>query len=188
MFVPARRHDELVAALIAGSSAVVVGAATRPGVQLGPLAYRAHLERVRGQVAALPGEVTATRHVPPGGFFPAPTVVSGLPLDAVGAEIFGPVLTVHPYTAVADTVAAANRLDDGLAGYVFGAPREAFDVAAAVHAGEVRINGVRVLDLVPGSAQSFWGTSGLGGHGRAPVLGAHLGTRMVGRRDPSLAL
>jgi phenylacetaldehyde dehydrogenase len=188
VFVPARRHDELVSALIAGSSAVVVGDATRPGVQLGPLAYREQLERVRAQVAALAGEATATRDVPPAGFFHAPTVVSALPLDAVGQEIFGPVLTVHPYAAVADAVAAANRLDDGLAGYVFGAPREAFEVATAVHAGEVRVNGVRVLDLVPGSAQSFWGTSGLGGHGRAPVLGAHLGTRIVGEEDPALAL
>ena len=52
----------------------------------------------------------------------------------------------------------------------------------------MRVNGVRVLDLVDGSSQSFWGTSGLGGHGRAPGLGAHLGTRIVGEEDPALVL
>ena len=188
VFVAARRHDDLVAALIEGSSSVVVGAATKPGVELGPLAYRAHRERVRAQVAALAGDPIATCVVPAGGFFHAPTMIPALPLDAVDAEIFGPVLTVHPYTTVADAVAAANRLDDGLAGYVFGPAEEAFDVAMGIHAGEVRVNGVRVLDLVDGSSQSFWGTSGLGGHGRAPVLSAHLGTRIVGEEDPALVL
>ena len=157
-------------------------------MELGPLAYRAHREPSDAQVAALESDAIATCVVPAEGFFHAPTVIPASPLDAVDAEIFGPVLTVHPYTAVADAVAAANRLHDGLAGYVFVPAQEAFDVATGIHAGEVRVNGVRVLDLVDGSSQSFWGTSGLGGHGRAPVLGAHLGTRIVGEEDPALVL
>ena len=84
---------------------------------------------------------------------------------------------------------AANALGDGLAGYVFGSDRdEAFALGRRLHAGEVRIGGTRVLDLAQGSAQSFWGVSGIGGHGVVEVLHAHVGTRVLGEEDHSLVI
>ncbi|ADB52824.1 aldehyde dehydrogenase family protein [Conexibacter woesei] len=190
-FVPRALHDELVERLAAACGELIAGDARERGVELGPLAYRAHRERVREQLAGIAGAGTVleTLAVPSAGFFVPPTIVSGLPLDAVDEEIFGPILTVHPYDDVEHAIAAANRLDDGLAGYVFGADADAaFDVGTRIHAGEVRVGGVHILDLVPASAQSFWGTSGYGGHGRGDTVAAHLGQRIVGEDDPSLPL
>lgn len=190
VFVPAEDHDRLVELLLEQLRGHTIGDALDPETTLGPLAYRGHFERVAGQLAELSarGEATPSHEeLPDAGFFLSPTVVSGLPLDAVAHEIFGPVLAVMPYESLSDALATANGLGDGLAAYVFGRDRDAaFELGRRIHAGEVRIGGARVLDLAPGSAQSFWGTSGIGGHGRAEVLEAHLGTRVVGEEDFAL--
>ena len=103
----------------------------------------------------------------------------------VTEEIFGPVLTLH---ATDDAVREANALGDGLAGYVFAGDRdEAFAIGRRLHAGEIRIGGTHLIDLAADSAQSFWGTSGIGGHGGREVLEAFRGTRIVGEDDPALA-
>lgn len=192
VFVPAEDHDRLVELLLGELSGHSIGDSLEPATTLGPLAYRGHFERVTQQLRNLAAQGEATpshRELPAAGFFLSPTVVSGLPLDAVKHEIFGPVLAVMPYASPSDALRAANGLGDGLAAYVFGRDRDAaFALGRRLHAGEVRIGGARVLDLAPGSAQSFWGTSGIGGHGRAEVLEAHLGTRVVGEEDFTLPL
>jgi betaine-aldehyde dehydrogenase len=192
VFVPVGDHDRLVALLLQELSGHTIGDALAPETTLGPLAYRGHFARVTQQLRELAahGDAVPSHDVlPPEGFFLSPTVVSGLPLDAARHEIFGPVLAVMPYTSLSDALQAANCLGDGLAAYVFGRDRDAaFALGRRLHAGEVRIGGARVLDLAPGSAQSFWGTSGIGGHGRAEVLEAHLGTRVVGEEDFTLPL
>ncbi|HEX3240825.1 MAG TPA: aldehyde dehydrogenase family protein [Solirubrobacterales bacterium] len=192
VFVPAGDHDRLVELLLQELRGHTIGDSLEPTTTLGPLAYRGHFERVTQQLRELAaqGEATPSHdELPAEGFFLSPTVVSGLPLDAVKHEIFGPVLAVIPYTSLPAALQAANGLGDGLAGYVFGRDRDAaFALGSRLHAGEVRVGGARVLDLAPGSAQSFWGTSGIGGHGRDEVLEAHLGTRVVGEEDFTLAL
>ena len=77
----------------------------------------------------------------------------------------------------------------GLAGYVFGADEErAAALGARLVAGEVKINGTSVLDMSPESAQSFFGASGLGGHGDDDVLDFFVGKQVVGRDRPGLPL
>lgn len=192
VLVPRADHDRLAERLLAELARPRIGPATDPGTELGPLAFRGHRAHVRDQVASLGARGTvaeAAVELPGDGFFLAPTVVGDLPLDAVRDELFGPVLALQPYVEVEQALAAANRLGDGLAAYVFGPDRDAAQAAGRrLHAGEVRVGGVRVLDLAPGSSQSFWGTSGLGGHGDATVLGAYVGTRIVGDEDPALPL
>jgi betaine-aldehyde dehydrogenase len=67
-------------------------------------------------------------------------------------------------------------------------PAGARELGRRLHAGEVRVGGCRVLDLAPGSAQAFWGTSGIGGHGRTATIRAHVGARVVGDEDEALAV
>jgi acyl-CoA reductase-like NAD-dependent aldehyde dehydrogenase len=154
---------------------------------MGPLGHRGHFQRVQEQLAGLGGERRPTAAAPDGpGFFMSPTVVTGA--DA-REELFAPVLTVRAVRDDAEALAAANELGDGLAAYVFaGDPERAFALGRALHAGEVRLGGTHLLDLAPGSAQSFWGTSGIGGHGAREVLLAHTGTRVVGEDDPALPM
>lgn len=189
IFVAAARHDDLVDALRARLTSLTAGSSLDRATQLGPLARRAHRDRVRAQVAALQADVLETCPVPDVGAFLSPLLVPGLAPDAVSEEIFGPVLTLHPVAHDDEALAAANATGDGLAGYIFAGDRErAFLLARRLRAGEIRLGGTHLLDLAPGAAQSFWGTSGIGGHGARETLEAFRGTRVVGEDDPELSI
>jgi betaine-aldehyde dehydrogenase len=192
VYVHAREHDRLASLLVGELGRRTIGPALDEATDVGPLAHRRQSETVRRETARLAelGEASAAHAaLPQAGFFVAPTVVGGLPVDAVRSEIFGPVLALSPYTEVEEALDAANALDDGLAAYVFAADRdEAHRVGRRLHAGEVRVGGCRVLDLAPDSTQAFWGTSGLGGHGRAATIQAHVGARIVGDEDATLPI
>lgn len=192
VYVHASTHDELVSRLLDELSPRVIGDPTSDSTELGPLAYSAQFKSVTDSITRLAtlGHVErATQRLPSAGYFMAPTLIVGLPLSAVDREIFGPVLAISPYNELAEALEAANGLNDGLAAYVFSGDRdEAFSIGTHLHAGEVRIGGTRVLDLAEGSSQSFWGTSGIGGHGLIDVLQAHTGIRIVGEEDYTLAI
>ena len=192
VYVDERLHDELTSSILDELRRRKLGDPMQEDTEVGPLVNARQRAAVAEAVVQLAGRGDVERshaQLPDGGCWFSPTVVSGLPLDAVTREIFGPVLALSPYRDVEDAVHAANALGDGLAGYVFGGERDAaFAVGLRLHAGEIRLGGARVLDLAPGSAQSFWGTSGVGGHGVEDVLRAHTGTRIVGEEDYSLAL
>ena len=103
--------------------------------------------------------------------------------------MFGPVVTVHAVGSVDEAVAIANDSPYGLAGYVFGRDVEAaMAVARRIRFGEVKVNGTSLLDLAPGSAQSFWRSSGIGGHGDRDVMAFFRGTQVVGVDRPGLPI
>ena len=192
IYVDAAIEGELVALLLAELGSLTIGDPLDAATELGPLARGEQLAAVEASLERLTllGDVHRSHEsLPSIGCFFSPVVVSGLPLDAVEQEIFGPVLAVSPFDALEEAIDAANGLGDGLAAYVFAGDRnEAVAIGLRLHAGEIRLGGTRVLDLAAGSAQSFWGTSGLGGHGRDDVLRAHVGTRIVGEEDYGLPL
>ncbi len=186
VLVAAPLHDALVEALVDRLAGMRLGPARDSQTTVGPIAHRTHLARLRAQLATLGGRTVAPAAEPAGGgLFLAPTVVVGLGAGQVREEIFGPVLTVHRVTSDDEAIAAANGLRHGLAAYVFGAdPERAFATGARLTAGEVRLNGTHLTDLAPGSEQSFWGTSGIGGHGGRLVFESFRGSRIVGEDDP----
>jgi betaine-aldehyde dehydrogenase len=188
VFVARELHDDLRDALVSDLSERRIGPAADERTVIGPLAHRAHFERVGAQAAALGGEAVPTAAVPDGdGFYFSPLVVTGAGPKGGAEEIFGPVLTLHPVADDQEAVALANANGDGLAGYVFSAdPERAFAIGRRLHAGEIRIGGSKLIDLAPESTQSFWGTSGIGAHGTSQVLEAFRGSRIVGEEDPSL--
>jgi len=111
-------HDEFVAELTKAA------AATKPGIDFGPLNSEAQFSRVRGLIDRLPSHATVTTGgTPPGGpgFYFAPTVVSGLRQDdeIVQEEIFGPVVTVQSFADEAEGVELANGVPYGLASSVW---------------------------------------------------------------------
>lgn len=185
ILVAVTRHDELLETMLAELERIQIGPTWDPATELGPLAHRAQRDRVVSHLHALGGKAHRTEEVPATGFFFAPTVVTGA--DARG-EIFGPVITLRAVVSDEDALVAANELGDGLAAYVFASRDRAFSIARRLHAGEVRINGTHLLDLAPGSAQSFWGSSGIGGHGARELLNAHTGLRVIGEDDPDLSI
>ncbi len=75
-------------------------------------------------------------------------------------EIFGPVLTIIPYTGTDEAVAIANGTSYGLTSGVFGPAEEALAVARRIRAGQVDVNGGHWNPLAP------FGGYGQSGNGR----------------------
>jgi acyl-CoA reductase-like NAD-dependent aldehyde dehydrogenase len=191
VYVAAEIEDELVAALTQLMESAEVGPSLDEATEIGPMAYRERRDALRAQRAAFEtGDATIVHaeDCPDEGWFFLPTLVLG-GSDRVKAEVFGPMLTVEAVRSDDDAVTRANGTAGGLAAYVFGEDLVAAQsLGERLLGGEVKINGTSVLDMSPESAQSFFGTSGIGGHGDQDLLDFHSGKQVIGRDliDPPL--
>jgi 5-carboxymethyl-2-hydroxymuconic-semialdehyde dehydrogenase len=149
-------HDEFVERVGARVERLRVGDPLDPKTEVGPLIHPRHLEKVMGYMDVARGEGAiisrgGARHdCNPQGFFVQPTLFTGARSDMRIAreEIFGPVLTVIPFTDEDDAIAKANDVDYGLAGYVWtGDAGRAHRVAQAIEAGMVWVNSENVRHL-----------------------------------------
>ena len=186
-------HDALVEALVAELRAIRIGAHDDPDAHLGPLAFEAHRELLDAQVQRLvdrgAAEVVAGEVPDLGGWFWAPRVIVGADAADAVDEMFGPVVTVHAVDSDEEAVDLANDSPYGLAGYVFGADvPEAMAIGREIRFGEVKVNSTSLLDLAPGSVQSFWRSSGIGGHGDVDVFRFFCGAQIVGVDRPGLPI
>lgn len=102
-----------------------VGHPLDPATEVGPLIHALHRDKVCSyfqQAVADGARIAAGGSAIPGeGNFVQPTLFTNARNDMRIAqeEIFGPVLTVIPFTDEADAIAIANDSDYGLAGYVW---------------------------------------------------------------------
>jgi betaine-aldehyde dehydrogenase len=124
ILAPKGRYDEIVEALAAALRAVPVGDPSDPKTGVGPLAAARQRERVEGFLERRPAhaELATGGREPDGpGFFLEPAVVAGLHQDdeMVQREIFGPVITVQPFTDEAQAIEWANGTPYGLAASVW---------------------------------------------------------------------
>ncbi|MFE1433549.1 aldehyde dehydrogenase family protein [Streptomyces griseoaurantiacus] len=167
LYVPARRHPEVVEALAQRARDTVVGPGLDPATRLGPLNNAPQLARVahrtRQALAAGARAAAGGRRLPGPGHFFAPTILTDVPAHSpiVTEEQFGPVLPVLPYTHLDDAVEAANDTGFGLGGSVWGTDLDrAEEVADRLDCGTAWINHHAELSL----AQPFAGTkeSGVG--------------------------
>ncbi len=152
-------HDAFVAGVVARVSALKVGDPDIPDTDVGALVSEAHLDKVAGYVALAreEGGFIATGGVRvqldgrcAGGAYFAPTVITGLPTGCRTAteEIFGPVVTIHPFDDEADAIAAANGVRYGLSASVWTRDlTRAHRVAAALEVGMVWVNTWLLRDL-----------------------------------------
>lgn len=175
----------LTDALVARIEKLVVGHSLDDATDVGPISNVLHYETLQQRVDDLRA-AGATIHAPAAlpdlpGLFMSPTVAVGADPIATRAELFGPVVSIHGVASTEEAVSIANGSPSGLDAYVFGADTDhAIDVGTCLVAGEVRVNGAKVADLADGSAQSFWGPSGIGGHGPAESVRVFCGDRVVG--------
>ncbi|GAA1282821.1 aldehyde dehydrogenase family protein [Saccharothrix xinjiangensis] len=157
LLVPAPRHDEALEVAVAAAAKHVPGDPTVPTTRLGPAVSAAQRDRVvdyirqgasEGAQLALGGPDAPTSR----GFHVAPTVFGQVRSDMTIAqeEIFGPVLSVMPYTDEDDAVRIANSTVYGLGGAVFSAdPARALAVAKRLRTGQVDINGAAFNTSAP---------------------------------------
>ena len=186
-------YETIFAELRARLSEVVVGSNFDELSQLGPLSHESHRTDLESRIASLTslGAVAhQTAAVPSHGWFFSPTIITGVAAAEANTELFGPVVTMHAVSSDDEAVATARQGGDGLGAYVFSTDIDrALSLGSQLRAGEVKINGTSLLDLVGDSRQSFWGSSGYGGHTTlADELEIFRGDRIIGVDNPDFPI
>ena len=192
VLVSTRRHDELVERLVALVESMPVGDPLREATQIGPLVSARQRGVVEGYLEIARGEGTKVAvggGRPEGiarGWYVEPTVLTEVEPDMRIAqeEIFGPVLSVLPYSDEDDAVAIANNSAFGLSGAVFATDLEhGVEVAARIRTGTVELNGSPAGLAAPMGGVKW---SGIGRENGPDGLDAYVEPKAVGL-PPTLA-
>jgi len=144
-------YDEFRDRFIDAVEAMRVGDPSDEATDLGALISRQHLEKVQSYVELAKQEggnlLTGGAPCMPAEFehgnWMAPTVIEGLSPDSRCSteEIFGPVVTLHPFSSEDEAVAIANNTRYGLAGSVWtGDLEKGKRVSEAIETGMVWVN------------------------------------------------
>ncbi len=142
VLVQASVYEEFLGHLETAVSAIAVRDPADPGSEMGPLISAGQLSAVRRYSDA--ADIAVRGSAPDdGGFWHAPMVALPRSVrDPVWTEeIFGPVLSVLPFTDEADAIRLANDTEYGLSGSIFTRDiGRALRVARAVEAGNLSVN------------------------------------------------
>jgi aldehyde dehydrogenase (NAD+) len=178
--------DEFLATSEMIASMVSYGNPFDPAVTSSPLINARQLDRVLGLIEK--GQAEGARLVSGGtrgegelaaGNFVAPTLFTDVTNDMSIAreEIFGPVLSVIPFSDEAEAVRIANDTEYGLAATVWTSDmKRAIRMTKAIRAGTVGINGYQ---LEPNAPFGGYGQSGIGREGGRPSIEAYTELKTV---------
>lgn len=140
-------YQRFVDAFTAAAGSLRVGDGMEAGTIVGPLAHERRVTAMQGFVddARTHGArvTTGGTRLPRPGYFFAPTVLIDVPDKArvMHQEPFGPMATITPFDNADEAITAANRLDFGLAAYLYTNDlTRAHEVSSRLEAGMVGVN------------------------------------------------
>lgn len=178
-------HDAFVDKVVARAGKVVMGHGRNSGATMGPLINAAAQRRVERCVreAIADGAVCAHGGAIPDdlrpGFYFQPTVLTNVREDMAVAreEIFGPVVSIMPFSDGDEALRRANTTTAGLTAYIFSRDAGRINwLSRELRYGEIQINGVRYnVDLPHGGIRQ----SGVGHDGSHLALHDYLSQKRI---------
>ncbi|MEU6553327.1 aminobutyraldehyde dehydrogenase [Streptomyces sp. NPDC046915] len=161
ILVHRRIHDAFLDAFADRAARRVPGAPDDDHADFGPLAGAAQLASVHGLLERLPDHaeiVTGGTALDRPGYFHRATVVAGVRQEdeIVRSEVFGPVVTVQPFTDESEALRMANSVPQGLAASVWTRDHDrAMRASRALHTGIVWLNthGTTVSEMPHGGVR-----------------------------------
>lgn len=189
IFVHSSIHDAFVEAFTERVAKLRAGSGFDKDVSIGPLINHAAMDKMSAQVSdalgkgasATTGGKRLTGAGMDGGFFFAPTVLTGITPDMriYREETFGPIGAVCRFDDETEVVRSANDTRYGLAAYIY-----TRDISRALRVSEaLKVGMVGVNDINPTSAAAPFGgvkESGLGREGAQEGILEYLDTKLVG--------
>lgn len=177
-------YDKFVEIFADVMGSTKVGNGLDEGTEMGPLAHERRVPTmtkfVEDAVSRGGKVLVGGNPLDDGGFFFAPTVITGLPEDSMlmTQEPFGPVAPVVPFNDADEVIRKANSLPFGLSSYVFtNSLQTATNVSNALEAGMVNIN--HFGSALPETPFGGIKESGIGSEGGSETFDGYLVTKFV---------